>query len=189
MPLSHNQHKDDRNETRNLPPRYCSLSFDHDVGLANLRNLTGMKRMKIVRPTKVNDRALAQFAGMTELEVLELAQTPVTSAGVVHLKPLKKLRQLNLFDAPVDDAGIKYLAELPELRALNLGCTRVTAAGVPFLMGLTKLEELDLSMPAVTREVLKSLEKLENLERVGYCERGPDGSFSGGARPVQRWSL
>lgn len=51
---------------------------------------------------------------------LNLADTGVTDAGVMHLAPLTRLKDLNLFFCAVTDAGLDPIATLTSLIRLNL---------------------------------------------------------------------
>jgi len=49
---------------------------------------------------------------LTTLRQLELMQTNVTDAGLVHLKGLTELQRLNLYATQVTDAGLVNLTAL-----------------------------------------------------------------------------
>jgi hypothetical protein len=57
---------------------------------------------------------------------LTLYDTPVTSAGLVHLDRLKSLEELNLSKTHVDNDGLAVLKSLPKLRMVWLTGPRVT---------------------------------------------------------------
>ncbi|KAF5793152.1 putative leucine-rich repeat domain superfamily [Helianthus annuus] len=62
-------------------------------------------------------RYLSYVAGLTQLVSLNLSDSRVTSAGLQHLKPLKKLKSLSLESTEVTANDIKSLQEndLPNL--------------------------------------------------------------------------
>ena len=59
--------------------------------------------------SKVTDAGLVHLKGLTKLQSLSLISTKVTDAGLVHLKGLTKLQSLNLSFSKVTDAGVKDL--------------------------------------------------------------------------------
>ena len=77
--------------------------------------------------------------GLESLQMLDLAGTLVTDAGMKELAGLERLQMLNLINTAVMDAGVKELAGLKQLWALGLGSTVVTDAGLKSLAGLTEL--------------------------------------------------
>ena len=64
---------------------------------------------------------------------LDLINTQVTDAGLVHLSGLTSLRELYLGDTQITDAGLAHLRGLTSLRELDLINTQVTDAGVASL--------------------------------------------------------
>jgi hypothetical protein len=59
-----------------------------------------------------------------------LSETPVSDAGLAHLRELKNLTFFDLRNTQVTDAGLADLAGLDQLTALNLANTKVTARGI-----------------------------------------------------------
>jgi internalin A len=54
-------------------------------------------------------------------------------------------KDLYLYGTPVTDAGLAHLRELTNLQTLGLNGTQVTDAGLANLRGLTNLSELSLN--------------------------------------------
>lgn len=52
---------------------------------------------------------------------------------------------VDLSRSPITDAGLEHLRRLPQLQQLNLDGTRITDDGLVILKGLTNLRELDIS--------------------------------------------
>ena len=52
---------------------------------------------------------------LTQLQLLNLAHTQVTDAGLEHLKGLAQLKELNLSYTHVTDAGLEHLKGLTQL--------------------------------------------------------------------------
>jgi hypothetical protein len=66
---------------------------------------------------------------MTQLRYLDLHNTKITDAGMVHLKGLTQLTGLSLWGTKVTDAGLANLRGLSQLRDIDLNGTEVTDAG------------------------------------------------------------
>jgi hypothetical protein len=121
---------------------------------------------------KLTDEGLVHVAALKKNIVsLNLKDTKITSAGLVHLKGLTKLRQLHLEKTAVGDVGMVHLKGLANLEYLNLYATKVTDKSLDQLTGLTKLKRIYLWQTAVTDEGVARLEKaLPGLK----VERGAD---------------
>jgi hypothetical protein len=100
--------------------------------------------------TNMNDDALANLAGLTELKELGLWGTRVTDKGMVHLAGLSKLESLNLNETSVTDAGLENLKNLAALKKLFLNGSKVSDAGLVHLTGLNQLVWIDAYDTGVT---------------------------------------
>jgi Leucine-rich repeat (LRR) protein len=59
---------------------------------------------------------LAHLKGLTRLEFLRLAHTPISGAGFAHLEGLTRLQWLDLSGTKITDAGVEHLKQsLPNL--------------------------------------------------------------------------
>lgn len=97
-----------------------------------LKNLWGAKtaRRLDLTDTEVGDAGLIHLSSTQNLIVLNLTNTQVTDAGLVHLKALTKLEELWLDNTQVTDAGLVHLRRLKNLDGLLLNDTKVTDEGV-----------------------------------------------------------
>ena len=88
----------------------------------------------------------------TSGEVVEvnLRFTPITDAGLEHLKGLTSLTTLYLDGPPITDAALEHLKGLTSLTYLNLDFTEITDAGLEHLKRLTSLTTLDLRSTQIT---------------------------------------
>jgi len=97
-----------------------TMKESQDAAVAAIRKLGGNVRFDEKSPgkplvsvdlsdTKVSDAGLVHLKGLTKLQSLSLISTKVTDAGLVHLKGLTKLQSLNLSFSKVTDAGVKDL--------------------------------------------------------------------------------
>ena len=59
--------------------------------------------------TKITDAGLVHLKGLTNLQTLGLGFTKITGTGLVHLKGLTKLEMLSLYGTKVTDAGVAEL--------------------------------------------------------------------------------
>lgn len=94
-----------------------------------------------------DDAGLEACSRLTRLTKLWLWHTPITDAGVPHLKKLSGLKSLRLlaqWRPRITDAALPHLAEMKSLEQLDLGETRFTYAGLRHLRELPSLKRLDL---------------------------------------------
>jgi Leucine rich repeat/Leucine Rich repeat len=115
-----------------------------------------------------SDVLLAHVGQIQALEVLDATcskgDSPVTDAGLVHLKRLTGLRVLKLDGNDISDAGLAHLRNLTSLQELDLRETLVTDAGLVQLKGLSQLRGLDLSGTEINDAGLVHLKRLKRLK-------------------------
>ncbi|MGD0900318.1 MAG: hypothetical protein ABR915_21000 [Thermoguttaceae bacterium] len=107
---------------------------------------------------QASDESLPLLEGFGECQYLDLRGTPVTDAGLAHLKKATKLESLSLSDG-ITDAGMVYLSELTNLRWLSLMDTKVSDIGLEQLKGLSHLQGLYLKGSKVTDDGVKKLQQ------------------------------
>ena len=90
---------------------------------------------------------MARLGNVVELN---LRDTKITSAGLVHLKGLAKLTRLHLERTNVGDEGIANLTKLTSLEYLNLYGTKITDKSLDHLAGLKNLRQLYVWQTDVT---------------------------------------
>jgi uncharacterized protein (TIGR02996 family) len=109
------------------------------------------------RPLGLDDEScLAAFAGLTELESLELYGN-VTNGLLQHLAPLRRLRTLSLMISRGDGSEFRHLADLPDLRFLCLRGQGVKDNCLEHLARLPKLRTLMAQESAITERAAKRL--------------------------------
>lgn len=64
----------------------------------------------------VGDAAMEAVARIQQLEVLALADTKVTGAGIVHLEGMPRLNELNIMRCAVGDGDVESFLSMPNLR-------------------------------------------------------------------------
>ncbi len=115
---------------------------------------------------RVTDDWLRNLAGQEDLRRLELSGTAVTSAGLAHLKDLKKLERLNVCLTAVDDEGLRHLAGLTKMRRMVVCSSKVTGSGFRDLGGMTQLESINLHSSPADDAGLEAIGKLTSLRRL-----------------------
>lgn len=92
----------------------------------------------------VKDEHLALLPTLSNMDFLRLEKTPITDAGLAHLKGPTALAEIDLRSTAIGDLGIKHLKELTGLKILGLGGTRIGDAGLAHLPVFTQLQHLGL---------------------------------------------
>jgi len=103
-----------------------------------------------LRGRDLTDDGLADVAKLGNVVELNLRDTKITSAGLVHLKGLAKLTRLHLERTNVGDEGIANLTKLTTLEYLNLYGTKITDKSLDHLAGLKNLRQLYVWQTDVT---------------------------------------
>lgn len=112
-----------------------------------------------LRGRSLTDEGLAAVAKLKNVAVLNLRDTKITGASLVHLKGMASLRRLHLERTSLTDAGTEHLASLTNLEYLNLYSTKVTDKTLVHLKGLKNLRKLFVWETGVTDEGVASLAK------------------------------
>ncbi|HLH28156.1 MAG TPA: sigma-70 family RNA polymerase sigma factor, partial [Acidimicrobiales bacterium] len=101
--------------------------------------------------TSVTNNDLKLLSFFPHLQVLHLHHNAIGDAGVANLQGLENLTTLDLFDTRITDASLVHLAEwMPFLQELELSDTKVTDAGLLHLKGLKHLRRLDVRKTTIT---------------------------------------
>ncbi len=154
-----------------------------DADLMNLKEFPKLQALAV--GGKVTDAGLAQLAGLTELQSLELTSPKITDAGLSQLKPLVKLQTLSLHGTKVTDAGLDQLQPFEGLQTLDLGATKITDAELTKLKSFKMLQSLDLSEDPITDAGLALLEGNDTLQTLNVS--GSKITDAGLTQPEGRW--
>jgi hypothetical protein len=126
---------------------------------------------------ELTDDGLALVAALKNVVALNLKNTQITSAGLVHLKGLTKLRRLHLEKTAVDDDGLVHLAGLTNLEYLNLYGTKISNKSLSQITSLKKLRRLYVWQTDVTDEgvaqLAKALPELKVVQGVDLSKLPP----------------
>jgi sugar lactone lactonase YvrE len=115
---------------------------------------------------RVTDDWLKRLEGQDQLRRLELSGTAITSAGLIHLKDLKKLEILNVCLTVVDDRGFEHLAGLTQMKRMVVCSSKITGSGFRHLEGMTQIESINLHSSPASDAGLEAIGKLTNLRRL-----------------------
>jgi HEAT repeat protein len=153
-----------------MPSSYPTGERGYGVTDRDLARLAGLHNLRLLdlSESPVGDAALEQIAGFEQLEWLILCDTQITSAGLAHLARLTRLRSLSLGGCEITDQGLDQLQHLPALEALDLRKTPVTDAGMRSLADCKQLKSIWLDETQVTDAGLAHLAALPSLEDVGF---------------------
>ena len=137
---------------------------DQDKTAARLEKLGGRIERDVIAvnlvATKVTDDDLKLLSVFPNLQTLHLHHNEIGDTGVANLQRLGNLTTLDLFDTRVTDAGLVHLAEwMPFLQWVDLNDTKVTDAGLQHLKGLKHLRRLDVRKTNVTEAGVADLRR------------------------------
>ncbi|QDU98980.1 leucine-rich repeat domain-containing protein [Lignipirellula cremea] len=130
-------------------------------GMAHLVELPQLEQFAC-GGSSFDDAGLEACSRLTHLTDLQIWHTPVTDAGVVHLKRLAGLRNLRLLSQwrpRITDASLSHLAAIRSLETLSIGETRFSWSG-----GLNRLVELPNLKSLELYEVDMSAEDLNRVK-------------------------
>ena len=116
----------------------------------------------------LSDVGLACVAGRTDIISLNLRDTKITDAGLMHLTTLSGLKRLHLERTAISDDGIEHLAGLKNLEYLNLYATKITDASLGYLKELESLIHLFIWETDISDDGARRLQTaLPNLKITG----------------------
>ena len=106
------------------------------------------------------------------VEVLDLGDSSITDAGLVHLKRFESLRRLELCNSRVTDSGIFHLQHCQKPEELWLTGFRISNSIVASLRKLSNLKDIQLWGTNLTRNGVSSLQS----SLPGISVEGPDSA-------------
>ena len=133
-----------------------------DQALRNLRLLPDVTRVNL-EDSPITDAGMVHLAGLTKLTHLYLGHSQVKGPGLVHLKGLKKLSHLSLRYMPIEDKWLRHVGEMTHIHALGLDDTQVTDDSILLLARMSNLRTLWLDRSKVTGVGLARLKPLRKL--------------------------
>jgi Leucine-rich repeat (LRR) protein len=170
----------------------CYAEQITDQGMAAIKDWKQLKRLNL-RGTRISDGTLKIVSHLTQLEALDIANTPITDNGFDHLIELTRLRELALGRIRLSDIVLEMLRMLPTLTTLDLSGPRSadrpdlasgnrtgeSAMHEHALRAISELKELrvlKLGYSNISREGLRALSTLSQVEKLGLegCARIDD---------------
>lgn len=136
-----------------------------------------LKKISFADHKEINDKNFAVFAGFTQIELLDLKGTSITSVSANVFRGMKKLQELDLSFTAMDDEAMEVIGTLTALQTLRLKETRVGDSGVAKLRNLRKLEELDLSGTSIKTPAMAALEGMVLMRTLDLGETQVGGGF------------
>lgn len=141
-----------------------------DESLAQLAGLSALQVLQL-SGTNISDAGLRHVESLTSLQNLHLDNNPrVTDAGLGHLKALPKIYGLHIQGTQTTDEGLKHLSQMQQLHNLQLGQTQITGKGLQMLGGFDHLEQLTVDGTRITDSALRILADLTGLKLLGISD-------------------
>ena len=106
--------------------------------------------------------SLEHLSGLKKLD-LRLSRTPITGAGLVHLRSLRRLEELDLSATAVCGDGLRELQFLTPLKDLRLEQMKIADDALVHLLPLTSLRRLNLCRTSVSDKGQEHLGKVQHL--------------------------
>ena len=106
---------------------------------------------------ETTDQALGSFQGLEDIQLLSLAHTQLSDAGLHFLSKFPNLNRLDLSYTQVTNAGLIELQKLKKLQHISLAHTKVTLPKLVHAKSLVECSSLDLSGLQITDDQLSML--------------------------------
>lgn len=151
-------------------PGGVQVSFaadDKDLGAAldSLAFISNLQELDLSE-TKVSDAELVHINKLTSLKVLNLDKTGISGEGLKNISALRDLQELSLIETKVNSGGLTYLRNLTNLKKLFLDSDQIDDSGLEHLSDLVNLELLSLSQTRIQQDGLKRLNALLKLQKL-----------------------
>lgn len=146
------------------------------VTSSEIAQLTGNRDIVLLdlHRTAIDDTAIETLCSLPNLELLSIAQTRVTNAGVATFlsrgKCLNHLKALGLSECNISDEAIVAIDNCPDLDTLWLGDTQVSDVSISTISKLKHIKHLELNGTRITGRCFADLLLLPELEIV-WLER------------------
>jgi Leucine-rich repeat (LRR) protein len=141
--------------------------------------ITGVELHGGVRLSRLDFDRLAK---LSHLESLNLADTRFADADVAELQDAESLTHLDLQDTPISDAGVTHLKKLPKLESLQLSRTHISGDALAQLKSLRNLTELQVEGTPVRDGHLNHLRGMPHLILLNLARTEVRGAWDRGAR-------
>lgn len=137
---------------------------------AALRHVAHMHlRTLELRRSPITDAGLRHLRECQSLRFLSFVQTRLTGVGFKELEGLEGLRAVKLSGGPISDVGLAAIGRLKGLRALTLQDVPVSGKGFQDWLVVSKLEWLDLAGSRISDEGVAALAKCAGLRSLNLA--------------------
>ncbi len=130
----------------------------HQCRNGDLKRLTKLTKLDL-NDTHITDAGLMHLESLTNLTELSVAPGLVTVTEILRSRRFTDPEEWSPYRIQVTDAGLLHFKGLINLSKLDLTGTRVTDVGLVQLKGLTRLSVLDLRVTHVTDAGVKDLQQ------------------------------
>lgn len=121
---------------------FCDIG---DGGFNHLASLTELRELDLSGNKEVTGAGLARFGPAQRLTKLSLSCIPLTDQDFGGLESFRDLTSLDVCDTQLSDAGLVHIAKLTHLRSLDISNEEVTEAGLRHLSGMS-LDDLEVGL-------------------------------------------
>ena len=120
-----------------------------------------------LRNSNITDAGMVHLAKLKSLADVQLEKSKATDAGVEAFKGLN-LKQINLnYCTSISDVSMDVLGEMKTLEGIQVDYTKLTDKGMEKLAGLTKMKRLRIRGCDVTGEGIAHIAKLTRYAASG----------------------
>ncbi len=123
----------------------------------------------------ITDAGLEKLGECSVIDDLRLIDTQVTGSFAKEVASMKSVRSLYLGASQVNDAGIFAICKaFPNLESINLTNTKVTAACLTALANHASLKSVDLSSTSIGMQDIRALRGSHSIESVMLTQNNID---------------
>ena len=119
-----------------------SYTWISDLGMERLKPLRNVRELSLYYCDYITDGGVIPLKGWSNLEVLNLEGTDVTSRSFEHIANLENLRVLHVGHSRVEDEGFENLAPLTKLEEFGFGGNKMSGRALPLLKMLPSLRRV-----------------------------------------------
>lgn len=137
------------------------------LGIERLRRMRGLTKLTVEDSLLfVTADANGVFAGFPNLEVLSLANSPVSDNVLEPIADMPRLVYLNLRGTNITDRSLRFIVRVSGLRELDLGITQVGDNGAAHIVELRELERLYMDSTELTDNSINDFAKMKSLRHL-----------------------
>lgn len=148
-----------------LTELYLAKTLVDDDAMAIIKDrFPNLKKLRVAQ-TQISTAGLVHLTELANLEDLDLSENSLLFDDAMEpVGQMTQLQRLNLWRVAITDTGIGQLVGLTKLRWLNLDNTQLSDGGLEYLAAMNELAFLHLGSTAISDAGLTHLERLTQLE-------------------------